>query len=303
MKISAVLCTYNRSASLAKALASVAASEVPASVGWEVLVVDNHSTDETRSVVESFCKKYPGRFRYIFEPRQGKSFALNTGIREASGDVLAFVDDDVTVEPDWLYQLTLPLQDTRWAGSGGRILPEHGFTPPRWLALEGPRSMGIMLCAKFDFGDQSGALRDAPFGTNMAFRKVMFLKYGGFREDLGPRPGSEMRNEDTEFGRRLMAAGEHLYYAPSAVVYHEIYPARLRKEFFLAWWFDRGRAKVLEDGRSLRIAEALKLAYRAARSAIGSVVSFDSERRFYRKCVVWYAAGQLVESHRMAKSA
>lgn len=299
MRLTVILCTFNRFEALGRALDSVAASVMPESAEWEVLIVDNNSSDQTRNVAERFCKKYPERFRYIFEPRQGKSFALNTGIREAEGEVLAFLDDDVRAEPTWLYGLTSPLRDTQWAGSGGRILPEPGFTPPPWLALHGPRSFGAALCAKFDFGDDPGQLKDAPFGTNMAYRKEMFEKYGGFREDLGPLPGGVKLSEDTEFGRRLMTSGERLCYAPSAVVYHEVHKNRVRKEFFLKWWFDRGRAKITEDQRSLGIGETIVLAARAFRSAIGSVLSFSPERRFYRKCMARYAAGQIVESRRL----
>ena len=106
-----ILCTYNRCQVLRAALQSLAASELPDSIQWEVLVVDNNSTDQTRQVVEEFCRRCPGRFRYIFEPHPGKSFALNRGIQEAKGEVLAFTDDDVSVEPTWLQNLTASLND------------------------------------------------------------------------------------------------------------------------------------------------------------------------------------------------
>src|SRR5215471_7732195 len=102
MNITVILCTYNRCKSLAKALASTAALKLPDSIEWEVLVVDNNSRDQTCEVVREFITRYPGRFRYFFEPQPGKSYALNSGIREARGTVLAFIDDDVTVEPSWL---------------------------------------------------------------------------------------------------------------------------------------------------------------------------------------------------------
>jgi glycosyltransferase involved in cell wall biosynthesis len=132
MDITVILCTFNRCATLAKALSSVAASALPESVQWEVLVVDNNSTDRTRAVVEEICSRHPGRFRYLFEARQGKSYALNTAVQTALGDLLAFVDDDVTVEPTWLHKLSAALQDSKWAGVGGRILPEEAFSPPHW---------------------------------------------------------------------------------------------------------------------------------------------------------------------------
>ena len=301
MNVTVILCTYNRCESLATALESLAASVVPAGVEWETLVVDNNSKDQTRTVVEDFSRRHPGRFRYLFEPRQGKSNALNSGIRESRGEILAFVDDDITVEPAWLHNLTSVLHGSPWAGSGGRILPPPGFVPPGWLALNGPRNLGIALCAQFDFGAKPGELRDAPFGTNMAFRRGMFAKYGDFRTDLGPRPGSEIRNEDTEFGRRLMTGGERLCYAPAAVVYHEIRPERVRKEFFLAWWFDRGRGAVLENSAMRGVRQILRIFARAVPTTMLWFFTFNPQRRFYRQCMIWYATGKIAELRRQSR--
>ena len=233
MNLTVIIVTYNRCQSLAKTLESVAGSSLPESVEWEVLVVDNNSTDQTRQVVEDFRFSYPGRFRYLREPNPGKSYGLNAGILASRGDILAFIDDDVTVESTWLQNLTAILLSGEWAGAGGRILLERNFTPPRWLALDGPWNMGGML-AGFDLGDKAGELHEAPYGTNMAFHKKMFEKYGLFRTDLGPSPNREIPrpNEDTEFGRRLIAAGERLYYEPSAVVHHPVPQERLKREYF-----------------------------------------------------------------------
>jgi glycosyltransferase involved in cell wall biosynthesis len=296
---------------LAKALDSVAASALPESVAWEVLVVDNNSSDQTREVVEDFCRRYPGRFRYLFEPVQGKSHALNAGIRAARGEILAFIDDDVTVEPTWLQNLTASLGDNEWAGTGGRILPEHTFSPPNWLALDGPYSMVSILYAHFDLGDKPRELECAPYGTNMAFQKRMFEKHGGFRTDLGPSPNREIPhpNDDTEFGRRLMGARERLRYEPSAVVYHEVPENRIKKEYFLRWWFDYGRARVREAGRrpdvwgipryipSIPKLIGTTLAIRT----LQWMCTLNSQRRFFRKCMVWVIAGWIVEMPRVAR--
>jgi glycosyltransferase involved in cell wall biosynthesis len=305
MRITVILCTHNRCRSLAKALDSVAASQLSASTDWEVLVVDNNSSDQTREVVETHCRRYPGRFRYVFEPQPGKSYALNSGIREALGEILAFMDDDVTVEPTWLQNLTANLDDSDWAGAGGRILPERSFSPPRWLALQGQFSMGGVL-ALFDRGDKPGEIDWAPYGTNMAFRRAMFDKYGAFRTDLGPIPGSQIRNEDTEFGRRLMKAGERLRWEPSAVVYHEVVEHRLRKKYFLQWWFDYGRAEIRVKkkrpdvwgipGHYISISNRLLsiLPQRAMRW----LLAFDPSERFCKKCMVFWTIGELVEIYR-----
>jgi len=219
---------------------------LPTTVEWEVLVVDNNSTDQTREVVEECSRRHPGRFRYLFEPTQGKSHALNAGIREAHGEILAFMDDDVTVAPTWLMNLTAPLTGGNWTGSGGRILPERDFTPPRWLSLSGPYDAAPL--ALWERGLNAGPLDEPPFGTNMAFHRQAFEKFGGFRTDLGPQPGTEIRSEDTEFCRRLLDASERLYYEPSAIVYHSVNKERIRKSYFLKWWFDKSRADIRVHG-------------------------------------------------------
>ena len=298
MKITVILCTYNRCQSLAKALGSVAASVLPDSVEWEVVVVDNNSRDWTRDVVEEFCRRYPKRFRYLFHVQQGKSHALNAGIREAQGDILAFMDDDVTVEPTWLQNLTTGLHNGQWAGAGGRIVPQRTFAPPRWLSLE--HALGPL--ALFDLGHEAGELTEAPFGTNMAFRRELFKKYGGFRTDLGPRPGSQIRGEDSEFSQRLLAAGERLRYEPSAVVYHEIPECRLQKKYFLDWWFDKARAEV--RGSSIRTSTQwrcsgipLHMFRRLAVWTLRWMVAVEPSQRFSCKLKVWVTAGQIVECY------
>ena len=312
MHITVVLCTYNRGQTLAKTLESVRASTLPESVEWEVLVADNNSTDGTRQVIEDFCHRYPGRFRYLFVPKAGKSYGLNAGIREARGEVLAFTDDDVTVEPTWLRNLTAILSGEEYVGAGGRILPSHPFSPPPWLPVDGPYNMSGVL-ALFDLGDKAGNLDRAPYGANMAFQRKVFERYGTFRTDLGPSPNDEIPrpNEDTEFGRRLMAAGERLRYQPSAVVYHPVPNSRLKKEYFLAWWFDYGRAVIREKERKpdpwgiprhlLSIPRMIGT-YLSIR-ALQWICTLNPQRRFYRKSVVWMIAGEIVETCHQARRA
>jgi GT2 family glycosyltransferase len=257
-------------------------------------------------VVDEIRRQHPGRFRYIFEARQGKSVALNTGILESRGDVLAFMDDDVTVGPAWLRNLTASLDSGEWAGAGGRILPTEAFSPPPWLWLKVPGYFGAPLFAHFDRGDVPGELDCAPYGANMAFQRRMFEKHGGFRTDLGPRPGSAIRNEDTEFGRRLFAAGERLRYEPAAVVYHPVPVERIQKKYLLDWWFDYGRAEIYEGGRKpdvwgiqRRFLSIPKLfVVMLAVSAVRWALSFDSRTRFFWKSRTWAAAGEMVEINR-----
>lgn len=301
MNVTVILCTYNRCQSLAKALESVARSKVPDSIQWEVLVVDNNSRDATRSVVEEFCRLYPSRFRYLFEPKQGKSYALNTGCQTANADILAFMDDDVEVDSHWLHNLTAPLNCCDWAGAGGRILPEVGFVPGRWMDVR--RRDALAPLAIFDLGGEAGELSESPFGTNMAFRKEMFAKYGDFRTDLGPQPGCEIKNEDAEFGCRLLERGERLWYEPSAVVYHSIPKARVQKSYFLAWWHDKGRADVrqrgiIQDSKWIVSGIPLVLFRRLCIWTLRWTLRLDPRRRFSCKLRVWWLAGAIGEYHR-----
>ena len=301
MKIEIILCTHNRYQTLRKALESAAALVLSDQVEWQVLVVDNCSRDKTREVVEDFCRRYPGHFRYLFEGRPGKSYALNTGIREANGDVLAFMDDDVTVENNWLHNLTAPLHDGKWAGAGGRVIPEWSRPAPRWLSPKAWYATGPLV--QFDLGDEAGELFEPPFGTNMAFRREMFETYGDFLVDLGPRPGSEIRNEDTEFGSRLLSAGERLFYEPSAIVYHPVQKERVKKKYFLAWWLHKGEANIrqfgVRPGTKYRIAGVpLYLLRRLMVWTAKWLVSVDPVRRFSNRLSSWHCLGEILECYR-----
>lgn len=307
MKVTVLLCTYDRCQCLARALESVAASKLPDGIDWEVLVVDNNSHDQTREVVQQYCRADETRFRYLLERQQGKSYALNAGIREARGDTVAFMDDDVIVEPTWLQNLTAGIQNGEWVGAGGRILPEQGFSPPRWLALSGRYSMGGVL-ALFDRGDKPGQLDWAPYGANMAFRRDMFEKYGGFRTDLGPPP-SELRGEDTDFGHRLMSAGERLWYEPLAIAYHRMPENRIRKDYFLAWWFGFGRVSVRKWGRGRDVLGIQRGYLSILKTAAATMVTImprwvlasKPEQRFFYKALIWRKAGEIYEFYRLAR--
>jgi glycosyltransferase involved in cell wall biosynthesis len=241
MDISVILCTYNRSDLLARVLQDLDNSICPEDMEWEVLVVDNNSSDATKSVVDSFIRKNPQRFRYIFEGRQGKSIALNTGVESAHGNILAFTDDDVLVDSKWVWQLKRAFDEFDCIGVGGRIVPLFTTKPPSWLIVDSWQPFLNALVA-FEFGEKFSALRIPPFGANMAFRKTAFAKYGGFRVDLGPTGKNQGgKGEDTEFGLRLLAHNEALMYAPDAIVYHPVEKGRMTKKYFRTWYFNQGR--------------------------------------------------------------
>jgi hypothetical protein len=95
---------------------------------------------------------------------------------------------------------------------GGPVFLEWFCSPPRWLSLEGRYALAPL--AGFNPGAEAAELTEPPFGTNMAFRRTMFDKYGSFRTDLGPSPDGGIPNEDTEFGLRLIAGGSDCDMSP-----------------------------------------------------------------------------------------
>jgi glycosyltransferase involved in cell wall biosynthesis len=304
MEITVVLCTFNRSRSLTKALDSILAQVVPESLTWEILVIDNNSNDDTREVVRRYCRRYPERIRYIFEPNQGLSRARNSGVRDARGEIIAFIDDDVIASPAWLRNLTASLNDTKWAGTGGRIVPPENFNPPRWLTVGGDMDLLGALLPLFDLGDEPGETKRPPYGANMAFRRSMFEKHGFFRVDLGRCGESLLMGEDIEFGSRLMAAGERLRYEPSSVVQHPVPMERVNKKHFRNWWMDYGRTRVIQRVARPPIAgiprSFLSLAHLIFRFLPNRIMrwffTFSTPRRFYNECQVWLTFGEIAQT-------
>lgn len=299
MDVTVIICTYNRANCLPAALESVVASALSVPLGWELLVIDNNSSDNTREVVGQFRNKYLTRLRYVFEPQQGLAHARNTGVQEARGDIVVFTDDDVVVQPSWLQNVAAGLLDSSAAGVGGRVLPRWGCAIPKWLTIE-QKSPLLGTLAMFDKGPNAERLTEPPFGANMAFRKGMFNKHGLFRTDLGRCGDHLLSGEDTEFGWRLLNVGECLRYEPSAVVYHPIDEERLNKDYFLRWWLAKGRSDVRESGveNSIKcLGVPLSLIRDATLSTVRWSLTFDTAARFYRKAMLWANAGQILECY------
>jgi glycosyltransferase involved in cell wall biosynthesis len=298
--VTLIICTYNRCRVLANALENIAASRMPASVDWDVLVVDNNSSDDTRHVVENISQRHPGRFRYLFEPRPGKSNALNLGIRQSRGDILAFTDDDVVIPPDWLQNVTAPLRSGEWGGVGGKILPQWPCPPPVWLPRRKRDALAPLIY--FDYGDGPAELTTSPFGANMAYRKELFEKYGGFRTDLGISPSSYVGNEDSELGNRLLAAGVRFCYEPSALLYHPVTPNRLKKDYFLEWHYTKAQGSIRQFGilpgtKYFICGVPLYLVRRLIMWTLRWHLAIKPSPRFESKCIVWGLCGQIKECY------
>jgi glucosyl-dolichyl phosphate glucuronosyltransferase len=242
MHYSIVIATHNRAADLGGTLQSLAGLHPAAP--WEVIVVDNNSTDETRRVVAGATRGYPAPLTYVFEREQGRSPALNAGIRAARGQILVTTDGDVRVEPDWLDCAGSALDELAADYVGGRVLPIWGAPRPAWLPDRGGRQWAVI--ALLDYGETPFEFSSrVPLGVNMAFRRDAFDRAGLWDPRIGRRAGTLLGQEVREWCVRARAAGLRGFYAPALRLRHIIPAERLTRRYFRRWFYWRGISRAM----------------------------------------------------------
>ena len=294
MDVSVILATYNRSARLKEMLGTLSQMSVPKGLSWELILVDNNSTDDTKAAVEELAGKSALNVEYVFEKTQGKSSALNTGVRQAKGDIIAFTDDDVIVDPEWLTEIARAFVRFDCLAVAGRVVPVWEQPQPLWLDLEDQQAV-----VHFDYGEFAQEIDIAPIGANMAFRRQIFEQYGLFRVGLSVYKRQSGGTEDMEFGLRLLSAGQKIMYVPEAVIYHPVDQNRATKKYVLHWALTLG--KKMSQAR-LWPADAVK--YRGVprylfrslvEDSLKYAVSLDRKQRFKYKVRAYREYGEICE--------
>jgi glycosyltransferase involved in cell wall biosynthesis len=207
-------------------------------VKYEIIIVDNNSTDETRQVVESFIARGHSNLRYVFEPRQGVSYGRNAGIANSKSQIIAFTDDDVYVAKNWLASIKRAFDEHPEVDFvGGPIIPHWPSEPPAWLTREHWWPLALL-----DYGDKSFYVdRDNPIclpTANASFRREVFRVIGPFSPDFSGR-------EDHELLVRLWRAGRRGIYIPDIIVTAEVQPERLSKTYHRKWNITTGKLNSL----------------------------------------------------------
>jgi glycosyltransferase involved in cell wall biosynthesis len=249
MDVTILVCTRNRQQLLGETLDSLAEVAVPR--GWlcEVLVVDNGSTDETRTIVVERAGRYPLPLRYLHEPAPGLSNAMNAGIRASDATALACTDDDVRVGREWLEAACAPLLADRCAYTGGPVRPIWDEPPPRWFPRDPSDLWGTI--AILDYGPEPLVFEEhgkVPLGANFAIRRDLIERIGGFVPSLGRSTSRTLLGQELpELLRRARAAGAHGLYVPRMEVFHHVPAARLTSSYYRRWWFGKGVSRARVD--------------------------------------------------------
>jgi len=237
-QISAIICTHNRDQYLGAAIDTLLAQDCPQhGIDYEILVVDNGSTDTTQAIVEQ--RLHHSRLRYLWEPILGLSTARNTGANAAQAEILAYLDDDAEATPQWLRVLYQAYQEReKLAIAGGRVTliwPE-GITPPHWLSDNLAGNLGA-----YDLGDRPIEITQpglTPRGLNYSLRRSFLKTISGFDPNLGRVGKNLLSNEELLMTEKALEAGWHVMYLPEALVAHNVSPERTVRSWFVqrGWW-------------------------------------------------------------------
>ena len=247
--LSVILCTYNRDKYIYNVLRSIADNDYPHNL-YEIVLVNNNSTDNTQAECQRFQADYPDiTFRYLVEPSQGLSYARNCGITNALGDLLVYVDDDATVNPQYLRTYADFFQRNPDAvAAGGPILPVYETQEPSWMS----HYTRQLITGRLYLGSRQRQFPRGAFpgGGNACYRKTVFDAVGPFNVQLGRKGNSLIGAEEKDLFDKMTTRGMHFYYLPNAILYHIIPPHKLTPDYFQRLTYGIG---VSEHYRTLQI--------------------------------------------------
>ncbi len=226
--ISIVVCTYNRAKFLPFCLDSLAQQNCEIH-DFELVFVDNNSTDETARIFHDFEVANPSlQLRYFLETQQGLSFARNRGIQESKGDVIAFLDDDAIADTEYVQNLKTAFACSEFGAGGGRILPRWESRKPEWMG-----KFLMPLVSVIDLGNENieFPVNKYPIGANMFFKRSVLEDCGDFNTELGRVGKNMMGGEEKDIFNRIRAKGVAVGYFSAIEVQHIIPNERTTEAF------------------------------------------------------------------------
>jgi glycosyltransferase involved in cell wall biosynthesis len=284
--ISIAIATHNRAGELALTLASLGRIDRAPGINAEILVIANGCTDKSEAVAADATRSSLIPLRCIPEYRLGLSHARNRAIDEAKYDVIAFLDDDVDVDANWLSAMAAAFSEGGYAAVGGRAHLVYPNQKPQWLD---PRDEGFLT--KVEHGDEPRAAgADELYGVNLAISRDWMNKVGRFRTDLGRIGASLIGDEEAELLMRIVAAGGKLFYEPRAVVGHRVPFSRLQRKWFWRRCFhgNRSFAKAMPECDA-HSSELFHTTIRAAKAGAGAMKNLGAPQsaEFFHQTVLF----------------
>ncbi len=250
-QISIIICTFNRDKYIYALLQSIAENEFPTEK-YEIVLVDNNCTDNTKEECQRFQETYPHiAINYCVENNQGLSYARNKGISEAKAEIIVFVDDDAKVNSQYLQSYFNFFQENIHSyAAGGAILPIYETSEPNWMSYYTRQLVTGMLY----LGEKQKPFSKGKFpgGGNAAYRKIVFDKIGLFNVELGRKGNSLIGAEEKDIFDKMTSLGMKFYYLPTAILYHIIPATKLTTEYFYRLTYSIG---VSEKYRTLSISK------------------------------------------------
>lgn len=243
--ISVVIPSRNRSNLLAQALESIFKQDMPSSK-FEILVIDNGSTDDTQHVINQY-KSQLNNISGIYAPEPGLHTGRHAGMKAAKGDILVFADDDIEALPTWLSSIDAAFKDPLVAMVGGNNYPLFLQTQPEWLnqLWQRPNFSGfksIPALSVIEFNRRPKEI--SPYliwGCNFAIRKDVLLHSGGFHPDGMPKELIRFRGDgETHVSRYVAESGLKCVFHPGASVHHKVTPERMTHAYFRQRGFNQG---------------------------------------------------------------
>jgi GT2 family glycosyltransferase len=238
-----IIPTKDRAQILAELLDSIVQLEAIERILPEIIVADNDSRDNTYEHVNATARCFPTTMRALKVPRPGKSAAINDAVHAATGNLLAFLDDDVVVDKTWLTSIEEFFQ-------GGKYHVGQGIIRLQSPARDDPEVQKLVqryrTIPKLEHDPKLAEVRSLN-GSNFFVSREVFDRVGGFDERLGP--GASGTSEDVEFAYRLARSGIGIGYVSKAVVYHQVDRRRLTDEYFKQTHWRQGKSRFLIRNR------------------------------------------------------
>ena len=296
MELSVILCTYNRSNGLIRTLKSLQSQDLPKNFAWEVVVVDNNSTDDTPEKLREFAENSELVVRYVKEKKQGLSHARNRGVAEAQGRYLHFTEDDEIADKDLIREIYGTFKTYKCDCVGGRIYLKLEDEMPRWLTKDLWGFLGYL-----NYGDNTLQMDEQryPFGGNMTFSREVFDRIGLFNVSLGRKGNQLFGGEEVDFFRRLLSSGSKGVYQPKAIAYHIVNKLRLRKNYFRTLHYNEGMQRaLLDDGVCRRSLFGVPFFIfpqflRSIRNYVSTIFLDGWNNSFRKEMNIWYVIGYI----------